>query len=289
MTAKTALAIGTGMLLVLGYVDYASGYELSLSIFYLLPIMFTAWYGGRRPAMLLAVLSACVWLMADITAGHEYSRVFYFIWDMVMRLGFLLVLAYFITENRILLEHERALARTDALTGVANRRAFLEALEAELKRVARYGRPMSLAYLDVDDFKRVNDTQGHDAGDRLLRSVTVTMRARVRSTDLIGRLGGDEFAVLMPETEKREALEVVEDVRARLLDAMKAENWTSTFSIGAVTCLDGTCSVADLIRIADGLMYDAKKTGKNSVRQEAIRGSAPAERPSTLQGEDRHA
>lgn len=279
MPAGAVLLIGIVMVLVLGFIDFSTGEELSLSIFYLIPILFAAWFAGRRPAMLLAVMSSAVWFLTDIKQGREYSHIFYFLWDMVMRLGFLFVLAYFVTENRRLLEQESVMARTDALTGVANRRAFLDALEAELKRVERYERSMSIAYLDVDNFKQVNDTQGHEAGDRLLMSITMTLRARIRSTDLIGHLGGDEFAVLMPETEEQEAQEVIDDVRARLLEAMHAENWPATFSIGVLTCHNDACVAEDVIKTADRLMYEVKQAGKNSVRHEAIRKQPASGRP----------
>jgi len=289
MSTRAVTALGICLVFVLGIVDYLTGYELSLSAFYLIPVLLTAWYAGRRQAMLLAALSAGVWLLADFTAGHEYTQVFFVFWDMIMHLGLLVAVAYFMTENRMLLDHESAMARTDSLTGAANRRAFLDALDTELKRVARYERPMGIAYLDLDNFKQVNDAQGHDVGDRLLRTVVVTMRARIRSTDLIGRLGGDEFAVLMPETAEQEAKEVIDDVRSRLLDAMRAENWPTTFSIGVLTCYGVSCAAEELISSADRLMYEAKQAGKNGVRHEVLRGRDRDARSSRGQGGDRHA
>lgn len=270
LSEARGMVIAICAIVILGIADYLTGYELSLYVFYILPILFAAWYTSRRLAMLLAVLSTGVWLLAEIRAGYQYSRLFYFIWDIVTRLGFLMVLAYFMSENRNLLNKESALARTDELTGAANRRSFLEALDAELKRMGRYPRPMSLAYLDVDDFKQVNDRQGHDAGDRLLRSLTTTVRARIRSTDLIGRLGGDEFAILLPETGEREAREVIDDVRTRLRHAMSEGGWPVTFSIGLLTCHDDSNAVNEVLQTADRLMYEVKQAGKNSVGQGTV-------------------
>jgi diguanylate cyclase (GGDEF)-like protein len=161
---------------------------------------------------------------------------------------------------------ERELARTDYLTGAVNGRSFAELAEAEINRARRNEHPFSVAFMDVDDFKLVNDREGHSAGDRLLQLVSDTIRHNVRNVDTVARLGGDEFAVLMPETGDDAAQVVIRRVRRELLDVVKRRGWPVTFSVGVVTWDIPPTSVDDVLRAADDLMYTAKRLGKNTVR-----------------------
>jgi diguanylate cyclase (GGDEF)-like protein/PAS domain S-box-containing protein len=182
------------------------------------------------------------------------------------------------------LQREKELARTDMLTGLSNRRAFYEALQMERARAARYGRPITLAYVDLDNFKRVNDTLGHAVGDELLVCVADLLRQTLRLSDTVGRLGGDEFALLLPETSPGSAESLLEKLRKILMDAMQVRSWPVTFSIGAATFLNNPPPLEQMIRAADELMYAVKKSGKNSVEivaigggpQESARGASPA-------------
>jgi diguanylate cyclase (GGDEF)-like protein/PAS domain S-box-containing protein len=163
------------------------------------------------------------------------------------------------------LEHEHQLAHTDSLTGLLNRRGFGRALAREARRLARYHRPFTLAYLDVDNFKQINDTWGHSAGDEALRRVAAVLAESTRDIDVITRLGGDEFAMLLPETDPEAARTAMTRLRQRLLRVGTDDSWTVTFSVGALTCLEPPPSVEDLMAQADGLMYTAKTMGKNTV------------------------
>ena len=120
--------------------------------------------------------------------------------------------------------------------------------------------------MDVDDFKLVNDRLGNSAGDRLLRLVADTVRANVRTVDVVARLGGGEFAVLMPETDDRAAQVVLRRARRQLLEAAQREGWPVTFSAGLITWVEPPASADETLRAADELMYAAKRHGKNSVR-----------------------
>jgi len=154
-------------------------------------------------------------------------------------------------------------ARADFLTGVRNRRAFYEAGQDEVRRSRRYKRPLALGYVDLDNFKAVNDTLGHAEGDRLLIAVATVLRSHTRVTDVIARLGGDEFAILLPETDGAAAHHVLEKLRAALVDAMQEKQWQVTFSIGAIVAETAPASFEELLREADQLMYSVKKTGKD--------------------------
>jgi diguanylate cyclase (GGDEF)-like protein/PAS domain S-box-containing protein len=224
------------------------------------------------------------------SAGHEVpvSQTIVAHNDEVGKVAYLATLCRDITESQAAqqalqaahsqlnqaLQREKELARTDSLTGLANRRAFSEAAEMERARAARYGRPVTLAYVDLDNFKHVNDTLGHSVGDELLAAVARVLRENLRFTDTAGRLGGDEFAILLPETNANAAESALQKLRQILLRTMKARKWPVTFSIGAATFLDNATSVEEMVRFADELMYTVKKTGKNKIIVVIIGGSS---------------
>jgi diguanylate cyclase (GGDEF)-like protein len=256
--------IGLALIMLLGVIDYLTGYELAFSIFYLQPVSFVSWFGKRRHAVIICILSAIIWLLADIYAGNTYSNSFIPAWNTIIRLGFFLITALSLSEIKILLENEQTFARIDFLTGVTNRRAFYELAETEINRAARFNRPFTIAYIDVDNFKKVNDTCGHIQGDNLLQLVARTIKDNTRSIDIISRLGGDEFAVLFPETNENNAKTAISKVQKALLVIVQNNNWPATFSIGAVTCYK-SCSLDELIKEADDLMYTVKQSGKNRI------------------------
>jgi diguanylate cyclase (GGDEF)-like protein len=272
---RSIVMIGILFLVVLGVIDVSTGYELSFSIFYLLPIVIVSYFGTRPLGVIMSFLSAAVWLYADIVSGHVYAHPAIPAWNAVMRLGFFLVITYYTAENRRLLRMEQELARTDGLTGVASSRAIRIAIDKELLRSSRTGRPVTLVYLDIDNFKLVNDTQGHGAGDQLLVAAAETIRGSIRDIDTAGRIGGDEYVIVLPETGEREAIVVAVRLKERLLGRMRAGGWPVTFSFGVMTC-DGTpCTVDDLIKDADDLMYRSKTGGKNRITAD-LRGAEAA-------------
>lgn len=179
-------------------------------------------------------------------------------------------------------EELHQLATTDSLTGVANRRHFLGRVAEELKRIKRYGGNCALIMLDLDHFKRVNDSRGHAAGDSVLRHFTTLVQDHLRSSDLLGRLGGEEFAVFLPET----GLEGVVGFAERVRRHTESEPATSekgqiayTVSVG-VTLLDTLdASPDDALARADEALYRAKANGRNRVEQQVPDGHADAHPP----------
>ncbi len=163
------------------------------------------------------------------------------------------------------------LAHTDPLTNLANRRFLIEQLQCEFARAKRYRRPLSLLYMDLDGFKSINDRFGHILGDEMLRSAALSMRAVLRSTDLLARIGGDEFAVLLPETSIKDALGVAQKLR-RALEASATslgENIPAlTFSAGVSQLRFEDESVDDLLARADRVQYLAKSEGQGQIRSQ---------------------
>jgi diguanylate cyclase (GGDEF)-like protein len=253
------------LITLLGVVDYKTGYEVSFAFFYLIPVTLFAWFGGIRYAIVGSVLSTITWHLANSLAGETFSNSWIQYWNAITRLGFFLVVSILVRKQRLQVEYERSISRIDFLTGVANSRAFLEFLEKELDRAKRYERPLSLAYIDLDNFKQVNDKLGHSGGDNALRLVAVTIGKQLRTTDVVARMGGDEFAVLLTETGTEAAPQIIERIHQNLLAEMKQHEMPITFSIGVVSCAHPTCSADELIKLADNLMYESKGKGKNRV------------------------
>ncbi|MEZ4392454.1 MAG: GGDEF domain-containing protein [Polyangiales bacterium] len=160
------------------------------------------------------------------------------------------------------------LVTTDGLTGLANRRAFEDALGREYSRASRYGRPMSVLMIDVDHFKRVNDLHGHLAGDTALRHIGAILRGSIRRDDLAGRVGGEEFAVLLPEIEHFDALHVAEKLRACVAARRIVYEGVAielTLSVGVATRGERDRHPEDLMRRADEGLYAAKRSGRDRV------------------------
>ncbi len=256
------------MLLIIAVMalDVVTPPELSFSLFYLVPIGLVCLKVGGRSALLIAGLCAAAWAEADILSGKEYSHVGIPYWNAVVRLSFFLIFTMLIQSLQNAVARQHTLARTDALTGAVNRLSFFEGLMQELARAQRYGRGFALVYLDLDHFKKVNDTLGHAEGDRVLVCVVEEMTRRLRRTDTVARLGGDEFALLLPETPPQSAELLIAKLRFELLDVMQARGWPITFSIGLLNC-DGRIKHEDaLVRRVDDLMYEVKRSGRNNLR-----------------------
>jgi diguanylate cyclase (GGDEF)-like protein/PAS domain S-box-containing protein len=169
------------------------------------------------------------------------------------------------------LANEIEAATTDGLTHLANRRACCAAGETELRRARRHQRPLALAYLDLDNFKAVNDSLGHEVGDAVLVTIAALLKGNVRTSDLVARLGGDEFAVLLPETDALGAQVVLDKVRSALRDtfakvsarlAPGLATRSVGCSIGLVALGDEHKNFDDLLRAADHRMYQAKRAAR---------------------------
>ena len=270
--SKTLLtAFGFVIALFVAGLDYLTGYEVSFGVFYLIPIFLVSWGVGRRAAIFLSILSAILWFIADVGSGHPYSNPAYPYWNAAVRLGFFLAVAYLAWHLQEAQEGETILARIDPLTGIPNRRAFLEIAERESRRTRRYKYSVTVAYIDLDNFKAVNDRHGHSVGDELLKVVAQTLRESVRETDLAARLGGDEFAILLPETTLDGAKKFLENLRSRLGRTMRENKWPVTFSIGSIT-FARFVTVEEMVRRADSLMYAVKQKSKDAINYELTQG-----------------
>jgi diguanylate cyclase (GGDEF)-like protein len=266
-----------GMVLCVGAADYVTRADLLLILFYLAPIGFGTWFASLQGGIGLAVLSAVVSTGADLLYrthhGVPEPGATVIVWNGVMLLGSALALVLTLSALKGRLEAEELLARTDSLTRIANRRAFFEAAAMELERARRHGRPLTVAYLDLDDFKHVNDRLGHAQGDALLMLVGQTLRGATRAIDAVARLGGDEFGLILPETDAATAEAILSRLRNALQAATAEGAWQTGFSIGAAVFLVPPRDVDELTARADELMYIAKRTAKGSVRIGVFEGA----------------
>jgi len=176
-----------------------------------------------------------------------------------------------VTPETWRMDELEAKARIDALTGVYNRGHFLEMGRREMERAARAARPLAVILLDIDHFKEVNDTYGHDAGDTALKAVAATCAGALRSRDLLGRWGGEEFAVVLPGTSPEEACLVAERMRQEIaarrvvLDRTVTVELTASFGVAGRQRTTRDTSLEDLFKAADAALYRAKNSGRNRV------------------------
>jgi diguanylate cyclase (GGDEF)-like protein len=246
--------------------DYIVGYEISTSLFFLVPIALATWYGTSRQGVLFALLSAIVWFTIDtVFSPHPYSHRLIPFWNTSVRLALFLIATQFLTLLKSQSNIEKNLSRTDGLTGVMNGRGFAEAAEMMFELASRHGRPTTIAYIDLDDFKQVNDQHGHREGDKVLQTIGEILLKSVRKTEVAGRLGGDEFAIALPETNETGAQAVFNKLRTNLAQAMQEHNWPVGFSIGVISFDLPPANFDEAVRLADALMYKVKKSGKNNI------------------------
>lgn len=257
--------------LLVGLTDYYTGREISFSIFYLMPILLVTWYANKTFGIYFSILSSLEWLVADQLTNLKYSHFTIPFWNMTVRLSFFLIIVFIVSKLKVALEREKRNSRTDPLTGVSNARYFYEFAAVEVDRANRYNHFLTIVYIDLDNFKYVNDNFGHATGDQLLKEVAKDLFQNKRKADLIARLGGDEFVLLLPEIKNDDALKVISRMKNSLLDLMEKNNWPVTFSIGLVTYHKPLGKMDVMVREADDLMYIAKRNGKNQIESIEIK------------------
>ncbi len=212
------------------------------------------------------MLSSIVWFYLEFIFNHTYSSPLIPVWNAIVRLTFFLIVSVLLSKLKQSLTHEQQLARTDNLTGAANSRFFYELLQIEINRTQRYQIPLTIIYVDLDNFKMVNDKFGHAKGDLTLKIVVDYLEQNLRKSDTIARLGGDEFAILMRDTNQQVAKVILSRIQAGLVKEMEAYELPISVSMGALTYNHSPITLHELITIADNLMYEVKKSGKNAIK-----------------------
>jgi diguanylate cyclase (GGDEF)-like protein len=261
------LAASGALLLAIYVPNETTPPEVKLGLLYLVPVLVVTWYEGIALGVVFTIVAMALRMAIELEQTNISVGI-----SLLNQLSFAVVAGIAMLAYRRLRSSQQDLARLatqDQLTGVLNARAFADRLTQELERNRRYPRPLSLLYLDLDNFKVINDSHGHQTGDAVLRLVADAMRTSVRTADIVGRLGGDEFAVLMPETDAQLADAAAKRLAGSLRTVFKGTP-SVTASIGVVSCSATDANTDDLLRRADQAMYDAKKMGKDRVVQVAL-------------------
>jgi diguanylate cyclase (GGDEF)-like protein len=260
------LLLGFVLTGIIGFIDYLTGYEFAFSVFYVIPIAIVTWQTTFRLGLVTSFSGALLWLGVDLALAHPYSHYFIPVWNSFIRLSFFVIITFLLSKLRESLEREKEFASVDNLTGAYNPRFFYELVQMEINHFKRYIEPFSLVYIDLDNFKSVNDQFGHPAGDQALKKVVICCRKYLRKTDVIARLGGDEFALLLPDTNEKSSRILLSKLQTELLEEMDQSNWSITFSMGVLICYAVPDTPKELVSIADELMYSVKHAGKNSIK-----------------------
>ncbi len=270
--AKYVLVVLVCVLVFLvGYVNGITAEKVELHSFYMIPVIIATWYLGLFAGVIVVIISAVDWLGLEVISKLHAMPTWEMLVSELVRVAILLMLVFVLTKLRLALKRESELARKDVLTKLANRRAFFEAANIELGRAKRYGYPLTVVMIDLDNFKLVNDEQGHEVGDVLLSYVANILSSNIRSSDCAGRFGGDEFVVLLPETGEDSADAIAKKLQNELLAGMQLHQWPVTFSIGVATFDVPPIDVGVMLKYADRLMYEVKQAGKNHVKCATIR------------------
>lgn len=265
------LAIGLVATALIALGDYFATSELlEFSVFFLLPTCFFTWFLSRRAGLIASLASGVIIAAVNHRSPVYLSHGQIAYWNALVWMLFFLLITFIFADLKSLHLRQRQLARVDTLTQAATRLAFYEFATDEINRVRRSNQPMTLAYLDVDSFKEINDQHGHSAGDSVLITVAQCIQANIRRTDMLARMGGDEFALLLPNTHRDAANRLLQNMLRVLTTTMERNEWAITFSIGAITFLEAPESVEDMVRRTDAILYAVKRNGKNHIQQQEI-------------------
>lgn len=250
---------------VIAFTGFYFNHFLFVEPLFFIPILVLSWYGNRKAGILLSVFIVSLTLfinlvvLSSVTFSLEYS-IYAFLRLVTYILSSVLIINFRSVHNA-----EFVMASTDSLTGLLNHRSFYLDLANEIIRSIRYKHVFSLAYLDIDNFKNINDSIGHYKGDELLISVAKCLLSSLRKTDIIARLGGDEFAIIFPETSQEEVKSAFAKASEELKNKMLKKGWDVSFSVGIVTFETLPADIKEAIKVADDLMYTVKNNKKNDV------------------------
>lgn len=268
------ILLSISLILALSAASFVFENAIVLLPLYVIPVLLVSWYGGDRAGVLLSVFSTSLLLLLNVFLSPPYFSPNIQLFSVLSFLVSCLILSVLVTNFQRVHQVEVVAAGTDSLTRALNARSFHIELANEILRSIRYKHAFSLAYIDIDRFKLINDTLGHSIGDALLVKVANGLKEALRKTDFVARLGGDEFAILFPETGENEVREAYMKAKHRLDLEMNKRHWPVTFSVGIVTFEELPSDMKSALQIADDLMYEVKNNGKNNVSYTVWRGGS---------------
>ncbi len=248
--------------LLVGVIDYATGADVHVLALYFFPLAFAGWRLGRMGAAAASLLSTFVWLAVLYAEGARH-RPYVWMVNFVTQGAAYLLFSILVAILVQALRKEQFLRRIDSLTGLKNRQAFVEDATIALSLCRRNRRPVSLACIDLDNFKLLNDSMGHGRGDAVLRAFGGMLAGSLRASDIAARIGGDEFVVLLPETSREQAAALMKSVSHALAMAAELEDVAIGASNGVVVDEAAESDIEGFLMRADAHMYVAKRRGKS--------------------------
>lgn len=260
---QIAAAVLMGAIFLL---DHLVSDQIMVGIYFFIPVAMASWAGGLMSGIVFSLLATVMLISVSFYTGSPLASHSYLY---VNTFGFLVVfLAMAYLTAKFSEDHRKLqrISREDFLTGIMNRVGFYDVLNLEIRRQIRFGHPYTLAIINCDNLKAINDTLGHVEGNDLLISVARSLELNTRTTDFVARLGNDEFALLFPLIMKNEAMTVLEKLKHRLDEAMHEHHWNVTFSIGAIAFDKSPGSVGQALDLVDNLVHEIKLAGKNNIQ-----------------------
>ncbi len=259
------VALGLTSVAILGVIDALSTPHVGFALFYALVIMGVTFHAGWVAGAIVAIVASGAALMSSLLYAPDDVTVTAAMWNLGNEVAVFVVLVLTIHQIRTMFDKLAGQSRTDLLTGALNTRGVLEAFERERSRAIRNATPLTLAFIDLDNMKRVNDELGHAEGDEMLRILASSVLGSIREFDVFGRVGGDEFALLLPDTDEQDALKAIQRLRSVVNRRTHARSPYISVSVGVVTFRREPPEASDALRAADALMYVAKRAGGNRV------------------------
>jgi diguanylate cyclase (GGDEF)-like protein len=259
------LVVGYMMIALIGAIDSQFQPVVFSASLYLIPIAILSWFVSKWHGVSAAVLCTAMWLAADIFSGGQYTQPYIYYWNSITCLAAFIIFSGLFSNLRSELELAHNMEQMDTLTGIANPRGFQEAAQKEIDRCRLFDRQFTLCYIDIDNFRVINDQLGYTVGNQVLRTVAESIQENLRKSDVVARLGGDEFALIISDAGKEAAREAVNRIHRQLTSIMKANAWSLSFSIGVLICTEHPKTVNEILKIADDLMDFVKMNGKNGI------------------------
>jgi diguanylate cyclase (GGDEF)-like protein len=246
------------------YVDFLLGRGANLFILQIIPVVLATWKLGRAVGVAFAIAGPLLTLPTELTWAAGIG-VYTLVFNELLRIAVFVMIAIGLAQIRIQGEELARLSMTDPLTALGNRRAFIKRGVETVARARRTPQPITLIFIDLDNFKQVNDRHGHDTGDTVLQTVANAIRGALRDTDHAARLGGDEFAIILYNAGAAGARHVAEKIRERIALALAQTELGVTASIGVATFNQPPENFDAALSAADMLMYEVKSDRKNDV------------------------
>lgn len=259
-------------IVLLGAVRNATDAELAFASLAMLPVLVVAWLGGNWYGLILAALAAAMWMVADIYSGRTFSSSWIPWLNAIVRLLTYGLVVVLVCKVKAQFAFEREYATHDALTGLLNRRGYLAQGLLEVARSKRYTSHFTVVFMDLDNFKALNDGKGHAIGDSALQATSRALQAATRTSDLVARMGGDEFAIALPEIDFDSANIAAHKIFKAVNRALDAYPPTRA-SVGVAWFQESGIPFADMLKCADELMYAVKASGKNNILMRRFSGS----------------